>query len=524
MFKQLVKINYINVALFLFFSCSVSIPEVIESSFRCGVADTSYNLANDQVGIKMLNPSFVGDFAPYMPATNAAESEFFMTVQEIHGSAEPAIEIPEIISWTGTTPSIADISGDLYILQSHQSELSQPFPVSVETSIRVSGSDLVTNLLNPLVSTAGIKHGKISSIATTIDVSATPALTLTTSTLSNKEDLLQIDYSVSCSSVVGNLTQGSKMNIAVMAEGFRADQMNDYIAYVADAFSDAGSLHEVESTTAPPAGDPNGSHTHYSNDYFARYWNRINVVRYDTVSPQAGIDTNKKEDTVQSILDYNNDTGKADMPRIKAVIKQSSCLAFDNVDAVIVFVNSDEVRSHTWSHGNAIQFRNMEPTHYVIMETPTGFNPISSAFHLYVRTNAIAHELGHALARLQAEYIEADKCSLLDYIGREFMGDLRNIEYRYNWEYKWFYFITTYGHAHRFPVDSFEGALYCQNDFFRSTEFSTMRGEVGPHGIQFGPVNTYWMVWTFKYRTGDKSWYQTYNIDDFVNEWPVSDF
>lgn len=493
-------------------------------------------ISQNEVAIRFKPISFVGDFTPYVSADLLR-----LTAEENPGNFDTPIAIDRAITWTGNSPSVAAPGNAVYVLNSNQANpATSEFPLLVNTDlIQTSGNILLQNVNT----VRNLQHARLSDISITVNVTSTPVLDIVVDTSQNNIVSNAYNYNVNCTAVHGSLgSQDSRMNIAVMAEGYRADQMNDYIAYTADAFATPENFHYTESGA-----------THYVNDFFARHWGDINVVRYDTVSPEEGVDTTSNTDTVKSILDYNHSTGEASMLRIKAVLERSNnsgkCgLSLANVDTVILLINSPStyVNAHTWAYGNEMFYRRGEQVTYNIVHASAGQNPAVANFHLNsiwenrVRTDAIAHELGHSLARLQDEYMINNSGQTCQ---RAYRDEFRNIS---NNNTKWAWFVNNYGTAVNYPVDYFLGGLYCPNTFFRSNEVNTMRGVAGvipAIGLQFGPLNSFYMYGTLQRRIGvgpadpdgllsdilmiQGIWsneYVAWVRTNFLADWPISDF
>jgi hypothetical protein len=259
------------------------------------------------------------------------------------------------------------------------------------------------------------------------------------------------------------------------------------------------------------------------------------------------VDTVAGKDYVKSILDYNNGndiTGTADMNRIKAVIDKSDTggkcgLKLKHVDAVVVLVNANlPVGGHTWTFDwQSMGNRNGEPVHYVIIRAPVGG---------IAETDAIAHELGHAMASLSDEYETVpagfDACSIpMDPQSRNITNDFFGSPITS--EARWDGIMADYANAANYRVDYFPKGYYCDsNKFYRSTEYSSMNNTQVPSkitiGRQFGPVNTYYMYGTWLNRTNPDNlfrhnWPTYYDAgitigstshNSFLLEWPVTDF
>ena len=288
------------------------------------------------------------------------------------------------------------------------------------------------------------------------------------------------------------------INIIVMAEGYRADQMYKYEEYVRDAFANPANFHYIHRSDA-------FGHYHVINDFFNKYWNRINVIRMDTISPHEGIDHDWMVDRIQSILNLNSDgrssLTRGDYSRIKTIIDNNKPkdISYIDVDAVIIFVNDPDIWAYTTSYDGEIGKRNYQPINAVVIQAPIGYDVSANDFHDYVKTDAIAHELGHALARLQDEYLNDEKSKEYKTHFRNIEDDTTNDNYI---KYKWLWFIEN-----GYNVSAFEGALL-KDWYFRATDNSTMRS--GGLNVQFGAVNTYHLTATFKIRMMDKyTYYET---------------
>ncbi len=361
--------------------------------------------------------------------------------------------------------------------------------------------------------------------------------------------------------------KNGSINIVVMAEGYRADQIDQYVEYVNDAFKDSASFHYLGWY------DTDAEYKHIDNEFFYEYWNRINVIRMDTISPQDGIDENNGMDNVKTILKmsvrdiYNSNRGGVpDFYRIKSIMERTkpNGMSYTDVDAYVILVNHPTIWAYTWSYGNEICKRGGEPVRPIIIQAPVhkqngtrfnvktdeeyefhNHNPYSAEKHSGVKTDAIAHELGHAIGRLQDEYIDKKKSS------GSYESKHRNISGSvvYPNPLKWGNLKKLgYDTSPRYPLGTYKGALYTEN-YYRPTNISTMRGRYTDESIdennqkitiypQFGPVNTYIMAASFHDRlinrsktsdhtcTDSPSSYEwpDYSFSRFLKEWPPSKF
>jgi hypothetical protein len=523
--------------------------------------DTSITLGDNQVALRFNQISFIGDFSAY-----ASANQFILRASEdpanVTGAIDPEINFSPAMSIVNSIPVLNPLIPDsTLVLNSHQANpATDDFPLSVFAEF----NDTVTSPVTPylyLSTNYQLKPKTQNDISLTVDISATPVLNILVDT--NYDNVVPdaYVYDVGCTVIHGNsnlANQSTKLNIAVMAEGYRADQINDFVAYANDAFSSAGSFQYVKSSvptdysTSPPTP---GYHIHYSNDFYNSIWSNVNVVRYDTISPEAGVDLVTEVDNVKSILGYNQADRKADMNRVRAPMYESNysgkChLKPENVDVIIVFVNIPPVTSgnngwggaHSWVFNtNSLGNRNQEPVHYVVLAAPVGYVPTDANFHANVRSNSIGHELGHALASLQDEYETNNDLSLTCDIPNDSFERFRlnnavsrrNITMYddYGSLLSWNQFINDYGNAPNYPVNYFQGGHYCDHTYYRPTLTSTMRGinaTLVNSSIQFGPLNTYYMYGTYRNRVSDfivlfMHDYFTY-YDEFKSDWPKLSF
>ncbi|MDH4263874.1 MAG: M64 family metallopeptidase [Spirochaetia bacterium] len=526
-----------------FFSCSGS-----GNGCYCEppVSET-ITLNPDEVGIQFSEPSFVGDFSSFK---SNGVNEFVLNAHEAISSGFTDINFIRPITWPVAGAILPGINPPLgtsvYKRTSHQpNPTTDDLPLIVRADF--NDATTVTNWLT-LNKTTNLKPGKISTVSTTIDVTSTPVLNLVVATDNDFVVNNAYVYDVSCQLLPvvdgagsvhnGNLSlQTTKVNIAVMAEGYDGTQITDFIAYANAGFATTASIHFG-----------------MTNDFFDRYIQDFNFVRYDTISLESGVDTVWLADTVKSILNYNNsnpNSGEADMNRIKAVIDKSNksgkCgLELKNVDSVIVLVNTNgnstpQYFAHTWTFDwNSMGNKNGEPVHYIIVSAPVGSPGVA--------TNAIAHELGHAMGSLSDEYTTSNDpawtCVIpMDPSARNitnsFFGTpITSVE-------KWDGIKADYANAPNYPVKYEPNGNYCNDgvSFFRPTTNSSMRyWESSPPipalntptamlpsygGIQYGPVNTYYMYGTYLNRinpsnTTRHKWQDYYNT--FKTEWPMSYF
>lgn len=187
------------------------------------------------------------------------------------------------------------------------------------------------------------------------------------------------------------------------------------------------------------------------------------------------------------------------------------------IDVYIILVNDSNIETYSYAYGQEIgNGRNNQPVHPVIITAPAYKNVYATKFHDDVRTNAIAHELGHAMARLQDEY---DKLSLhQDVFQYEYR--FRNISEYVNKRLKWQRLIELKngGYLSSTPLQvpsenndqklvyyshpEFGDSVNGYRPYYIPTVNSTMRQYNDSKNYQFGPVNTYHLEGSFRTRLG----------------------
>ena len=328
------------------------------------------------------------------------------------------------------------------------------------------------------------------------------------------------------------------INIVVMADGYTMSEIDYFERYVRDAFKDPSSFHW---TKIPDYY----THEHIQNKFFKNYWDSINVIMVKTISAYSGI-TVVGQSYKDSILGVRYDREKdtnykfGSWYNISAAINKNFekiGLAPHHIDVVIILVNQ-VIRSYASIGSGDLADRNYQPINTAIISAPSGYDVNSSYFHNYVDTDKIAHELGHALARLMDEYIEVGK----DY---NYYSSMRNVDLISNAGYpKWqglrYYnsgFFTNSEPVkdtdHR--IGNFVGSYYSPDKYIRPTFNSTMEGTMPSTDYQFGPVNTYHLEGSFRTRMGmlypqdpgyrdfSYEWWG-YDFHDFAREYRESDF
>jgi hypothetical protein len=221
---------------------------------------------------------------------------------------------------------------------------------------------------------------------------------------------------------------------------------------------------------------------------------------------------------------YKNSEVTGNLQRMRDVVnatRKKTGLSWTNVDAYIILVNDVDIMTYTFAYGNEAGYRNEQPVHSVIIKAPANFTAGTSYFHSLVKTDAIAHELGHAMARLQDEYDYVTAWPGRPELLRDYASKFRNISEWVNGKLKWQglidldirYLSSTPFQAPSATNDQKLG-YYTNPQFYIPgtgtlkkyyipTVNSTMRGENVSNNYQFGPVNTYHLEGSFKTRLGE---------------------
>jgi len=305
----------------------------------------------------------------------------------------------------------------------------------------------------------------------------------------------------------------NSINLVVMAEGYRADEITYFSAYAEDAFSKSENFNFTEY-------NDNSSHTHIKNHFYEKYWDSINVYMYETISPQSGIDATWGRNEVMSFFDVNRGSrSDINFSRMERVVDETwggagsdKPLQAWNVDAYIILVNDRSISSYAYAYDKQVGERNGQPVNFIIIRAPIDYFVSVDAldFHGLVETDRIGQLLGRAMARLMME----DKYTDKDINGPTFSYNhkYRNIS-RYGgeqvkwkklWEKEGYRTYSQADNDHRLvelknpiyydPVD------WRNNEYFIPTRNGTMRGDSGSMSYQFGPVCTYHMEGSFRTR------------------------
>jgi len=336
-----------------------------------------------------------------------------------------------------------------------------------------------------------------------------------------------------------NYSIANSINFVVMAEGYREEQMHFFRKYVRHAFANSANFHYTEFRE-------NGN-KHVDNDFFAKWWNRINVFMFETISADEGIDTNffhTRKKTFFNVNAGNKLSGnRTRMKRVISTMSKETNLHRDDIDVYILLVNTDSnIGAYSFAYAVSVDSsRNKQPVTFMVIQAPAGLYPENniSDYNINVRTSAIAHELGHAIARLSDEYPLDTTIKL---------PSMRNFSNSAGNSYKWQALIDVDSDY----FDSNHPSVYNEDNrlvrrqlpagVFVPTNNSTMRGGSKngekASNYQYGPVNTYFMEGSFMVRLGlipaqdprdrlnNQNNYQWsgYSFRDFHKNWPPSSF
>jgi len=409
--------------------------------------------------------------------------------------------------------------------------------IEAENLEKYSLNKLSNGITNELIFTFSLSNNSMSDIDASI-VSKEAGKILN---FSDPTDIYKFDV-ITIKKVEEPNDLSKTINMVVMADGYTSSEINYFVDYVRDAFVDAGTFHFVDYTM------PGTGHTHIVNDFFDDYFKFINVFAVNTISIESGINTVAGKNSKNTILRVNsgeplNYYSYGDYNKIRTIINKNFekiGLGLNQIDTIIIFVNED-IRSYASILFSEFGNRNKQPINITIIGAPARYNVYDRYFHYNVATDMIAHELGHTIARLFDEYEEKGKSypysnnmRNIDLIGNKYNPKWYGL-YRYNNDY-FTSSVPTYNKDQR--IGNFTGALYDSSLYIRPTYYSTMNGATPYPHRQFGPVNTYHLVGSFKTRMGeipaqdpgyvydpfDNYEWKDYNYSRFYPDWSSSRF
>lgn len=164
------------------------------------------------------------------------------------------------------------------------------------------------------------------------------------------------------------------INIAVLANGYRSDQMEWFRAYAEYALGAAGATLKSQSPL------------------LAQYWDDVNICVIESVSPQAG-----QGGTVLDILDFDIFEKKFPTSFVLDMIMAASFdsddypneLQADNINLNIILVNDDDIKSAE-SYANFDYPTMAGTTCTIVIPAPVGYDSDDS---WYVKTGDLAKYL-----------------------------------------------------------------------------------------------------------------------------------
>jgi len=323
------------------------------------------------------------------------------------------------------------------------------------------------------------------------------------------------------------------LNIVVMCDYVREDEMDFYREQVNDAFSPSSKF--------------------FTNNIGNYFKDRINILRYDTVS------LDHKKGRTMLLTNNGGGTTHPNFMRVIKVINSANYgtlprIAVQDVDAIIVFLNS-EMRIFFQKQNKAFcdfprpfQIRaNMQPTN-VVMIGNIDENGLKGNFNI----DSIIHELGHGIGQLDDEYVNEG----LTWFEKEVVKAVynenyiklksRNLDTRKDENLvKWKRFIDLgYGDKsvvnEKLIIGAHQGGGYLAEDYiYRAGFHGLMNGDMDrlvsgkkDRNNNFDPVCAYHMMASIKTRIGDLPAYdlkrdfntfndyewETYKIEEFKED------
>lgn len=329
------------------------------------------------------------------------------------------------------------------------------------------------------------------------NANSSPLVDLTLDDVVNKEVIVSknFNYNVNVKDIQYKGDYKTNLNIVVMADGVREDQIDFYRDQVDLAFEPTGKF--------------------FSNNVIRYFKDRINILRYDTVS--FGED-NPSQRILQTYPHGGN--SRPNFLRVIKVINEANYgtlpkISVGDIDSIIIFVNGNVKIFYIQEPDAFCDFlypfqitKNRQPTNFVmISENSETENVID--FHY----ESIIHELGHGIAELDDEYSQnlpwIEKEVLKSFYTEEYIRNKsRNLDTRTNPdEVKWkkFYDLGFNIDSNIIPelkVDILQGGGYISDEYIYRSSLNSLMNESYNYN-DFNPVCAYHMVASIKTRIGD---------------------
>lgn len=239
----------------------------------------------------------------------------------------------------------------------------------------------------------------------------------------NTPDTFKID------TIIQNKAPHQALDIVILAEGFRANEMNKFI----------DESHALAKTL-------------FTSAIFAKNKERINIYAVQSISEESGSDKPKTKEWRNTYLNTSFSTLYSERYLMtKDICKVRSAASLVPYDQIYILVNTEKYG------GGGIY----------------NFYSICSA---YGRANeqVLIHEFGHGLAALADEYYYDDNF-LSDYIDLEREPWQKNITTLVNFDTKWADKIkentkipTPEAKSEQYPIGVYEGAAYSSKGIYRA--------------------------------------------------------
>ncbi len=332
------------------------------------------------------------------------------------------------------------------------------------------------------------------------------------------------NWEVVMPAVNNNGSKNGNINIIVLGDGYREDQIDIYnksVKFIFDSSSDF-----------------------WDNLVLKEFKDYINIVCLDTISLTSGIDR-------WNVVGTYNAFGFSFVDTIKLynILNLSQPLSikniWDGVDAVIIFLNGDIDCGGVDAAGmanifNLLSYKNSQPIYPLFIKATVEINKITGKEEIVLGnkiSSIMLHELGHSIAKLDDEYDEISNYFYLIYNNvKKIKEQSRNCDTATdNTLCKWrdFYNYSYQDLTNDLKLGIFEGAAYNSSRIFRSSEKSVMNRP--KDSIQYNPLSAYHMAASIKTRIGnikydleflcdrDIEW-ETYSIEEFTADFPYTDF